>query len=234
MADPQSYHFKLPSDGRPALFKIAERMYPDVTDYMHKRSSKRPGHPIESITTLVVHATAGGSSSGAMSVMETGKVKIGKKIINVSSSWHWLVPDENEEQHGKFVWACVYESLTANHVLAGKKHPDVNNGKSGINSVSLGIEIVNTQVSDVFSNWQVEMTAEIVRYCWAKYPNLVDIVSHAKLDPDRRTDPGKDFPWDSFKSYVLNGGPSTDLIAALGPIGVLPTKHLPEGGCCMA
>lgn len=233
MSDPKNYHFKLPSDGRPAPFKLAERMYPGVAEYMHKRSSKRSGHPIESITTLVVHATAGGSSSGAMSVMETGKVKVGKKIISVSNSWHWLVPDENEEQHGKFVWACVYEALAANHVLAGKKHPEVNGGKSGINGVSLGIEIVNTQIADSFSNWQVEMTAEIVRYCWAKYPNLVDIVSHAKLDPDRRTDPGDAFPWERFKAFVLNGGPSTDLVSAVGPIGRLPESHLPVGGCCM-
>lgn len=233
MADPTKYHFKLPSKGRPAPFKLAERMYPGVLDYMGKRSSKRSGHPIDSITALVIHATAGGSSSGAMSVMETGKVKVGKKIINVSNSWHWLVPDENEEQHGKFAWSCVYEALAANHVLGGKKHADVNGGKSGINSISLGIEIVNTQVGDPFSEWQVEMTAEIVRYCWAKYPNLSDIVSHAKLDPDRRGDPGKEFPWETFKSLVLHGGPTTDLVAALGPIGNLPLKVMPKGGCCM-
>jgi N-acetylmuramoyl-L-alanine amidase len=49
------------------------------------------------------------------------------------------------------------------------------------------------------------MTARIVRFCWAKYPNLTHVVSHAKLDPERRTDPGAHFPWDEFKNQVLHG-----------------------------
>ena len=56
---------------------------------------------------------------------------------------------------------------------------------------------------DQFSDWQVKATAQIVRYCWAKYPNLKYVVSHAKLDPSRRDDPGKNFPWADFKSLVL-------------------------------
>jgi N-acetylmuramoyl-L-alanine amidase len=57
--------------------------------------------------------------------------------------------------------------------------------------------------SDTFSEWQVEATAGIVRYAWAKYPNLENVVSHAMLDPSRRTDPGSHFPWERFKRLVL-------------------------------
>ena len=69
-----------------------------------------------------------------------------------------------------------------------------------------GVEIVNTQsaeVSDPYSDWQVEQTAALVRYAWSKYPDLIDVVSHAKLDPARRVDPGSGFPWDRFRELVL-------------------------------
>ncbi|MEL7210761.1 MAG: hypothetical protein AAGK32_21410, partial [Actinomycetota bacterium] len=67
------------------------------------------------------------------------------------------------------------------------------------------IEIVNriTGTHDPYSDWQVEMTVQIVRYAWAKYPNLRHVVSHAKLDPERRSDPGPLFPWDDFRERVL-------------------------------
>lgn len=99
----------------------------------------------------------------------------------------------------------VPEALAAWHVLNTVSHPDVNDGKKRVNHWSLGIEVVNRQENDPFSSWQVEMTARIVRYCWAKYPNLKHVVSHAKLDPIRRTDPGTEFDWQRFKSLVLNG-----------------------------
>ena len=64
---------------------------------------------------------------------------------------------------------------------------------------------MNRQVrSDDFSDWQVEATAQIVRYAWAKYPNLRHVVSHAMLDPGRRSDPGSLFPWSRFREAVLD------------------------------
>jgi len=85
-------------------------------------------------------------------------------------------------------------------------HADVNNGRKYVNYWSLGVEIVNTQdpgVTDPYSDWQVKQAAELVRYAWSKYPDLVDVVSHAKLDPERRVDPGARFPWDRFRELVL-------------------------------
>ena len=124
------------------------------------------------------------------------------------ASFHWLVPDEDEPQHGQFVWACAPERRAAMHVRADRHHPDVNNDARRPNHWSLGIEIVNRANSgDAFSTWQVEATAQIVRYCWGKYPNLRHVVSHAKLDPDRRSDPGANFPWDRFEELVLTAQP---------------------------
>jgi N-acetylmuramoyl-L-alanine amidase len=193
MMEPKTYQFDLPTDGRPTDVSIPETWYPGIKAYWEGCTSQRDVHPINGIRAVIIHATAGASSEGAVSVMKDGK-----------ASFHWLVPDENEPQHGSLVWACAPETLAAWHVRNDKSHPDVNSGKTRVNHWSLGIEVVNTQINDPFSDWQVKATADIVRYCWAKYPNLRHVVSHAKLDPNRRTDPGTKFPWDKFKSLVLS------------------------------
>ena len=190
--EPKHYHFKLPRDRKPANIRIPEVWYPGVQSMWEKSTSKRIFNPIFGIKAIIIHATAGHSSDGAMSVMRDGK-----------ASWHWLIPDENEAEHEHLVWACAPETLTAWHVRNSISHPEINEGKNKTNHWSLGIEIVNSQINDPFSDWQVKITADIVKYCWAKYPNLEHIVSHAKLDPTRRTDPGTLFPWEAFKNQVL-------------------------------
>jgi len=62
--------------------------------------------------TVVIHATAGGNSAGAMSVMAAGK-----------ASWTYLVPDEDEAAHGEHAWWCVPESAAAWHVLSKVLQP---------------------------------------------------------------------------------------------------------------
>jgi N-acetyl-anhydromuramyl-L-alanine amidase AmpD len=222
MAAPKEYQFDLPPTGRPSLFTLEENFFPGIQEFWATSTKRRMVHPIDGICAVVIHATAGSSSAGAVSVMKEGK-----------ASFHWLVPDENEGQHGHFVWACAPETLAAFHVQNSKSHPDVNNGKNLVNHWSLGIEIVNSQQSsDQFSDWQVSMTARIVRFCWAKYPNLKHVVSHAKLDPERRTDPGAHFPWDEFKNQVLNSvdDPLPALVASVVNARNIEPKAA-TGGC---
>jgi N-acetylmuramoyl-L-alanine amidase len=150
------------------------------------------------------------------------------------ASWHWLVPDENEPEHGQLVWACAPEARAAWHVRNDCSHPKVNGGATKVNHWSLGIEVVNAQTpNDTFSDWQVEATAQIVRYCWAKYPNLKQVVSHAKLDPDRRSDPGKHFPWERFKKLVLNGKDDgiPDVVRRRGSVKSIPQDISRKGVC---
>lgn len=222
MGDPKKYQFDLPSTGRPSLFTLGEEFFPGIQASWPQVTKKRTVHPIDGIRAVVIHATAGSSSAGAVSVMHDGK-----------ASFHWLVPDEDEQQHGHFAWACAPETLAAFHVRNDKSHPDVNDGKKLVNHWSLGIEIVNSQKSsDKFSDWQVSMTARIVRFCWAKYPNLKHVVSHAKLDPTRRTDPGSHFPWDEFKQQVLKREElSPELVASAANAD---NDHSDDvTGCCM-
>lgn len=230
MSDPRTYHFRLPRNGRPAPFPLNERWYPGIQSYWGT-SSTRSVDPIDGIRAVVIHATAGSSSDGAVSVIRDEK-----------ASFHWLVPDEDEAAHGKFCWACIPETKAAWHVRNGATNDDINGGKNLVNHWSLGIEIVNrARPGDPYSDWQYAMTAEIVRYCWAKYPNLVDVVSHALLDPDRRTDPGEHFDWGRFKQTVLTSAPGSltrpsdaseqQVMAAVGPIDAIAAVD-PDRVCC--
>lgn len=201
MGEPTNYQFDLPTSNTPSGVTIPEQWYPGVQNYWARSTSQRiVGDHINGVVAVVIHATAGSNSSGAISVMNPPPG-------GQAASFHWLVPDEDEPQHGSIIWACVRERDAAWHVRTNAHHPDVNGDRVRVNHWSLGIEVVNRQTesgSDSFSDWQVAVTAQIVRYCWAKYPNLKHIVSHARLDPTRRTDPGSIFPWERFKEIVLN------------------------------
>lgn len=223
MNDPKQYHFRLPKSKRPHELTLLEPWYPGVERFWPNCTSKRSVHPIDGIVAVIIHATAGSSSSGAVSVM--------KQVVE-RASFHWLVPDEDEEQHGHLVWACVPEALAAWHVRNRASHADVSEGAKRVNHWSLGVEVVNAQQNDPFSDWQLEATARIVRYCWAKYPNLVDVVSHAKLDPSRRSDPGIQFDWPRFQRLVLDTAeePVPDLVARVTPLSRLRRRD--AGGCC--
>ena len=225
MSEPASFQFDLPAAGRPVPFQLFEQLYPGVQEHWEASTSKRIFDPVLGVTTIVVHATAGGDSEDAMSVMKAHK-----------ASWHWLVPDEDEEQHGRMVWACAPEARAAHHVRNSCFHPDVEGGKSKINHFSLGIEIVNRQAQTdpgPFSQWQVFAAAEIIRFCWAKYPNLKHVVSHAKLDPERRSDPGANFPWETLRELVVHApvGELSPLAAMATPMSLLP-KAKSVDLCC--
>lgn len=223
MSAPKTWQFNFPASGRPSDVMLEEVWYPGIQRYWEGASSRRIFDPILGMRALVIHATAGGSSEGAVSVIKSGK-----------ASFHWLVPDENEPQHGQLVWACIPEARAAWHVRNACRHPAVNDGATKANHWSLGIEVVNRQTGgDPFSPWQLEATARIVRYCWAKYPNLRHVVAHARLDPSRRSDPGLLFDWERFRALVLDAGPEPlpGSVAAATPAPALPTGDA-HGGCC--
>lgn len=89
MPQPTSYHFSLPTYQGPILAEPASAWYPGVRQHYAHCTSDRTLHSDGRIRTFVIHATAGSSSAGAMSV-----------LFNHSASWHWLIPDENEQEHG--------------------------------------------------------------------------------------------------------------------------------------
>ncbi|WP_411816720.1 N-acetylmuramoyl-L-alanine amidase [Hyphococcus sp. DH-69] len=185
--DPCQFQFDLPPQPYPArelnevIHKSAWRAAPLAT------SKREPGE----IELIVIHATAGSSTEGAVSVMTEKR-----------ASFHWIVPGRKEAAHGRFVWACAPESRAAWHVHNRCFHPEICGGAKRLNHRSLGIEIVNDQRGEPFSPWQIEATAEIIAYAMGKYPALRHVTSHARLDPARRTDPGPLFPWTEFVDRI--------------------------------
>lgn len=224
MADPKTYHFKLPENSAPDFVPLEEEVHPAYQWLTRHRSRSRRRDVFEVIDTVVIHATAGYATQHAINFWK-----------NKKASAHWIVPDENEPQHGSFVWATVAEAKAAYHVGAVNYEPHLGAG-TNVNDRSLGIEVVNTQdvqsYTDPFSQWQIEATARIVLYCWAKYPNIKHVISHAKLDPARRGDPGSNFPWVSFQELVL----SKSALGVRNPLvsqSYTPPEPIAyEGNCC--
>lgn len=193
MGDPTKYHFELTAAQKPAFSPLAEKLHADYHWLTANRTNRRSGDPIASVDTVIIHGTDGHRTADAIAAWHDKK-----------ASAHWIVPDEDEAGHGQFAWATAAESKAAWHCRTTPE-ASVLGGSAGTNSRSLGIEIVNriTGGGDPYSDWQVTMTARIVLYAWAKYPHLRHVISHAKLDPTRRSDPGPSFPWDTFKTRVL-------------------------------
>lgn len=194
MADPTDFQMDLPPDRHWPSIRLAERIHQTAWAASGGCASLRGMPARQAVRVIVVHATAGSTTDGAVSVMEEAR-----------ASFHWIVPDKDEAAHGNFVWATCPERLAAWHVRRSCSHPDICAGENNLNRSSLGIEIVNRQDGEEpFSSWQLEAAADIVRYAAGKYPNLTHVVSHARLDPKRRTDPGAHFPWTEFKAMVLD------------------------------
>jgi len=224
MPNAEDFYFSLPSDNRPSFSPLAEELHPDFNWLTKNRSRSRGKDVFDSIDTVVIHATAGYATAHAVDNWR-------KRV----ASAHWIIPDEDEKQHEHFVWAVVAEAKAAYHVTDRIIVNDTVLGKGpNVNNRSLGIEIVNTQdvqdYKDPYSAWQVLMAARIVLYAWAKYPNMKHVISHAKLDPTRRGDPGSNFPWAAFKESILSH-------AALPPRNPLaldtqPASAPPKNGDC--
>lgn len=121
-------------------------------------------------TTIVLHATAGATASGALAALQHNGL-----------SYHYVIPKDGNPDAYKLVPA----SKVAYHagVSLGPDGPNVNNYSVGISFVNLN------NGKDPYTDHQVQTAREIVTALKAQFPQLVWVTTHKIIAPKRKTDP---------------------------------------------
>ena len=178
------------------------------------------------ILGIVLHVTAGLEDFTPPDLGAESTIRYGLSNTR-AASWHGIVDSDS-------VIDCLPDSYTAFHVV-------------GYNSTTLGLEIANRDAKWAGKpQWWVDATiANAAAWCRprvAKYGlpvNLADkaevdrciragrpfgFTYHRYLDPTRRIDPGRDFPWQKFAAHLTT--PVTSAASGLRVKGPFP---LPKG-----
>ena len=98
-------------------------------------------------------------------------------------SSHYVVDRDGD------VYRLVAEDKRAWHAGVGSWR-----GEDDVNSVSIGVEIVNAGPPDPFPERQMRAVLALCRDLAARHPG-VEFVGHSDVAPDRKVDPGPLFPW---------------------------------------
>lgn len=76
------------------------------------------------------------------------------------------------------------------------------NGLIGLNSHSIGIELQNSG-NEVYTDIQMKALADVCNTLNKYYP-IKEWVGHSDISPGRKIDPGKQFPWKSFREAMYD------------------------------
>lgn len=144
----------------------------------------------ERIEYIVLHYTAE-NDENSLAVLTTGQV-----------SSHYLIPTG----HDRRIYQLVDDHKKAWH--AGASHFQ---GKTALNDISIGIEIVNAGVHAAYRGQrgylpheayvdyepqQIAKVAELLTILIARYDiPATNILAHSDIAPSRKIDPGAKFPW---------------------------------------
>jgi N-acetyl-anhydromuramyl-L-alanine amidase AmpD len=137
---------------------------------------------VKIIDRIVLHATAGTTYQGALSrVMDKAS----------EASYHVLVT--NPQTDGKLMSIrLVPDDWKAGGVRRQCRDPI--DGRTDINSRALHLSFVHTAGDAPYDKEMVELGIKWIHYWIYRYP-IKWIYSHAFVDPMRRKDPGKTFPF---------------------------------------
>ena len=135
---------------------------------------------------LVLHYTGMASTAAALDRLCDPAARV---------SAHYLV-----EESG-LIWQLVPETRRAFH--AGHSCWQ---GESDLNTVSLGIEIVNPGHEWGYRRFPAEQMAALEQLCrdlLSRHPIPPRrVVGHSDIAPDRKTDPGPWFDWGRFRASL--------------------------------
>jgi N-acetylmuramoyl-L-alanine amidase len=140
-----------------------------IVSLLHRLACRKRTKPI---TTIVLHATAGGTAQGAIATLKARGL-----------SYHAIVED-GREQDGE-INKCVPDGRVAYH--AGKS---VGPNGPNVNDYSLGASLVNlNDGKDPYSAKQVEAMLERCASWLRAYPTIKYITTHYWISPGRKSDP---------------------------------------------
>ncbi len=170
------------------------------------------------VDTLVLHYT--GMRSGAEAV-----ARLRDPAARVSA--HYVVEEDGA------VFRLVPEARRAWH--AGISHW---RGRTGLNAVSIGIEVVNPGHEwgyRPFPALQMAAVADLCLEILARHPIAPrDVVAHSDIAPDRKEDPGELFDWEGLAGLGIglwpgaaSAAPPMAPEAALARIGFRTDLPLP-------
>lgn len=151
-----------------------------AVNFGYKAAEKRK------IDVIIIHSTYNASGGSIYDVD-----LIIRQFARYKVSPHYLI-----DRDGK-IYSMVKEKNIAYH--AGESRlPD---GTSGINSRSIGIEII-TSLDDAPSALQMEAAVNLVKHLQEKYP-VKYILRHSDVAPGRKTDPWN-MDWEAFMKRIDN------------------------------
>lgn len=161
---------RLPLIEGPPLLMSSLMEIKTLDDWLPHKARKAP------CTTLVLHATAGGSATGAIATLRQRGL-----------SYHFIVPKTGDPIK------CAPLSKVAYHAGASW-------GPDGlfVNRYSIGVSFVNlNDGEDPYTPWQTEVALWIAQQCKVMYPGIKWVTTHAIISPGRKTDP-KGYDLDAF------------------------------------
>lgn len=126
---------------------------------------------------LIMHFTASSTASGAISWLTDPKSKVSAHLhIDREGNIVQMVDFNKRAYHaGKSEWK----------------------GQSDLNWHTIGIELQNTGTQE-YTEKQIQSLVEANRAIVREY-GIKEIVGHSDISPGRKTDPGKQFPWDRVR-----------------------------------
>ena len=148
-------------------------------DIYNRGSTERSNS--DGVRFLVIHATAGSSIEGLLSITKTGRAGI-----------HYAVDRDGS------IWSVSDLSRAAFHIRSNVEL----DGFTQLSHHSHAVTLVN----DLRSGFPPEQLGALVALTRALDEEFQyeKIVSHQELEPERRTDPGPFFPWNEFIEQVEN------------------------------
>jgi len=120
---------------------------------------------------------------------------------NATSAINWMSdPKSSVSAHLHISRDGVVTQLVPFNIKAWHAGVSTWKGLTGLNSYSIGIELQNSG-SQEYTEVQIKKAIEVCEALVKHYP-IKEIIGHNDIAPNRKADPGKQFPWAKFKPLI--------------------------------